>query len=156
MIDLLKEINNMLCYYDSFLNKEFGMNKNMQNLAKNLINFMDINGLNEEKKMKMFTNDFMRNMDIVFKKIEEYIKETNKNKDNKLNINVRHLSTKVIPKKGKNSNIGKEININNLESRNYNIANMTKNLKNANTMNINIPTRKRTNTINNPTNKDSV
>ena len=156
LIDLLKEINNMLCYYDSFLNKEFGMNKNMQNLAKNLINFMDINGLNEEKKMKMFTNDFMRNMDIVFKKIEEYIKETNKNKDNKININSRHLSTKVIPKKGKNSNIGKEININNLESRNYNIANMTKNLKNANTMNINIPTRKRTNTINNPTNKDSV
>jgi hypothetical protein len=95
-------------------------------------------------------------MDIVFKKIEEYIKETNKNKDNKLNINSRHLSTKVIPKKGKNSNIGKEININNLESRNYNIANMTKNIKNANTMNINIPTRKRTKTINNPTNKDSV
>ena len=156
MIDLLKEINNMLCYYDSFLNKEFGINKNMQNLAKNLINFMDINGLNEEKKMKMFTNDFMRNMDIVFKKIEEFIKETNKNKDNKHKINVRHLSTKVIPKKGKISSIGKENNINNLESRKCNIANMTKNLQNSNSININIPTRKRTKTINNPTNKDSV
>ena len=156
LIDLLKEINNMLCYYDSFLNKEFGINKNMQNLAKNLINFMDINGLNEEKKMKMFTNDFMRNMDIVFKKIEEFIKETNKNKDNKHKINVRHLSTKVIPKKGKISSIGKENNINDLESRKCNIANMTKNLQNSNSININIPTRKRTKTINNPTNKDSV
>ena len=156
LIDLLKEINNNLCYYDSFLNKEFGVNKNMQNLAKNLINFLDINGLNEEKKMKAFTNEFMRNMDIVFKKIEEYIKETNKNKDNKHNNNVRYLSTKLIPKKGKNSSINKENNINNLDSRNWNIVNMTKNLQNTSTMNINIPTRKRTKTINNPTNKDSV
>ena len=45
LIDLLKQINNMICYYDSFLNKEFGTNKNMQNLVKNLISFMDITGL---------------------------------------------------------------------------------------------------------------
>ena len=150
LIDLLKEINNMLCYYDSFLNKEFGANKNMQNIAKNLISFMDINGLNEEKKIRMFTNEFMRNMDIVFKKIEEYIKETNKSLDNKLSNKVRHSSTKLIPKKGKNSSMGKDKIINNVESRNNSKVNNTKTLNN-----INIPKRKRTKTINNPTIKDS-
>ncbi len=155
LIDLLKQINNMICYYDSFLNKEFGTNKNMQNLVKNLISFMDINGLNEEKKVKMFTNEFMRNMDIVFSKIEEYIKETNKNNDIKRNTTMKFSSAKLIPKKGKNSSIGKERGMNNIISRNNNVANMTKNLKNATNMNINNPTRKRTKTIN-QTIKDSV
>ena len=155
LIDLLKQINNMICYYDSFLNKEFGTNKNMQNLVKNLISFMDINGLNEEKKVKMFTNEFMRNMDIVFSKIEEYIKETNKNNDIKHNTTMKFSSAKLIPKKGKNSSIGKERGMNNIISRNNNVANMTKNLKNATNMNINNPTRKRTKTIN-QTIKDSV
>jgi len=80
LIDLLKEINNILIYYDTFINKECGVIKNNQNVAKNLINFMDINDLIEEKKMKMIANEFKRNMDIIFTKIEEYIKEVNKKK----------------------------------------------------------------------------
>ena len=162
LIDLLKEINNMICYYDSFLNKEFGANKNMQNLAKNLINYMDINGLIEDKKIKIFTNEFMRNMDIVFKKIEEYIKEENQNKNTEIKqikhtlTNIRHSSTRTIKIKGLNSSKNKDRN-NNLINNNINATNITKKIKSyKSTMNINIPTRKRTKTINNPNIKDSV
>ena len=162
LIDLLKEINNMICYYDSFLNKEFGANKNMQNLAKNLINYMDINGLIEDKKIKIFTNEFMRNMDIVFKKIEEYIKEENQNKNVEIKqikhtlTNIRHSSTRTIKIKGLNSSKNKDRN-NNLINNNINATNITKKIKSyKSTMNINIPTRKRTKTINNPNIKDSV
>ena len=162
LIDLLKEINNMICYYDSFLNKEFGANKNMQNLAKNLINYMDINGLIEDKKIKIFTNEFMRNMDIVFKKIEEYIKEENQNKNIEIKqikhtlTNIRHSSTRTIKIKGLNSSKNKDRN-NNLINNNINATNITKKIKSyKSTMNINIPTRKRTKTINNPNIKDSV
>ena len=88
LIDLLKEINNLLCFYDSFLNKENGINKNknLGNNIKNLINFMDINALIDENKTKNFYNEFMRNAGIVFNKMEEFIKGIN-NKTNKNNIN---------------------------------------------------------------------
>ena len=146
LIDLLKEINNMLCYYDTFLNKEFCLNKNQQNLAKNLNSFMDINGLMEDKKMKMFSNEYMRNLEIIFNKVEEFVKDINgNNSEIKNNLTIKHSSTKIIPKKDK---IIKE-NENALISRNNKISNMTKNLKNSNTNNMNIPTRKRTKTINN-------
>lgn len=167
LIDLLKEINNMICYYDSFLNKEFGANKNMQNLAKNLISHMDINGLIEEKKIKIFTNEFMRNIDIVFKKIEEYIKEENQNKNTDIKqikhslTNARHSSTKTIKIKVMNSSKSKDKNNlikNNIKAtNNINTTNNTKQIKSyKSSMNINIPTRKRTKTINNPNIKDSV
>ena len=165
LIDLLKEINNMICYYDSFLNKEFGVNKNMQNLAKNLISHMDINGLIEDKKIKIFTNEFMRNMDIVFKKIEEYIKEeNNQNKNSEIKqikhtlTNARHSSTKTIKIKVLNSSKNKDRN-NNLITNNINVTNNSRKIKNyKSSMNIkiNIPTRKRTKTIYNPNIKDSV
>ena len=143
LIDLLKEINNKLCYYDTFFNKECILNKNKQNLAKNLNSFMDINGLIEEKKMKMVSNEYMRNMEIVFNKIEEFIKDVNgNNSEIKHNLTMKHSSSKVMFKKDKNF---KENN--NTLSRNNKLANMTKNLKNSNA--INIPTRKRTKTINN-------
>ena len=146
LIDLLKEINNMLCYYDTFLNKEFCLNKNQQNLAKNLNSFMDINGLMEDKKMKMFSNEYMRNLEIIFNKVEEFVKDINgNNSEIKNNLTIKHSSTKIIPKKDK---IIKE-NENALISRNNKISIMTKNLKNSNTNNMNIPTRKRTKTINN-------
>ena len=146
LIDLLKEINNMLCYYDTFLNKEFCLNKNQQNLAKNLNSFMDINGLMEDKKMKMFSNEYMRNLEIIFNKVEEFVKDINgNNSEIKNNLTIKHSSTKIIPKKDK---IIKE-NENALISRNNKISNMTKNLKNSITNNMNIPTRKRTKTINN-------
>ena len=155
LIDLLKEINNMVCYYDSFLNKEFGANKNMQNLAKNLISYMDINGLNEDKKIKIFTNEFMRNMDIVFKKIEEYIKEENQNKGSEIKqikhtlTNARHYSTKTIKIKVLKTSKSKDRNY--LINNNINVTNNSKKIKNyKSSMNINIPTRKRTKTINNP------
>ena len=88
LLDLLKEINNLLCFYDSFLNKENGINKNknLGNNIKNLINFMDINALIDENKTKNFHNEFMRNAEIVFNKMEEFIKNIN-NKTNKNNIN---------------------------------------------------------------------
>ena len=84
LIDLLKEINNLLCFYDSFLNKENGINKNknLGNNIKNLVNNMDINALIEENKTKKFHNEYMRNAEIVFNKMEEFIKGLN-NKGNK-------------------------------------------------------------------------
>ena len=88
LIELLKEINNLLCFYDSFLNKENGINKNknLGNNIKNLINFMDINALIDENKTKNFHNEFMRNAEIIFNKMEEFIKNIN-NQKNKNNIN---------------------------------------------------------------------
>ena len=166
LIDLLKEINNILIYYDTFINKECGVIKNIQNVAKNLINFMDINDLIEEKKMKMIANEFKRNMDIIFTKIEEYIKEVNKKNNNsevKHNSVIKHSSTKVTLKNEKNNNNIKANNNNKDKSnkvkfRNTNNLNMAKNLKNYNCIytNINIPKRKRTKTINNSNNKDSI
>ena len=166
LIDLLKEINNILIYYDTFINKECGVIKNIQNVAKNLINFMDINDLIEEKKMKMIANEFKRNMDIIFTKIEEYIKEVNKKKNSsevKHNSVIKHSSTKVTLKNEKcNNNIkvnnNNKDNSNKVKFRNTNNLNMEKNLKNYNCIytNINIPKRKRTKTINNSNNKDSI
>jgi len=166
LIDLLKEINNILIYYDTFINKECGVIKNNQNVAKNLINFMDINDLIEEKKMKMIANEFKRNMDIIFTKIEEYIKEVNKKNNNselKHNSVIKHSSTKVTLKNEKcNNNIkvnnNNKDNSNKVKFRNTNNLNMEKNLKNYNCIytNINIPKRKRTKTINNSNNKDSI
>ena len=97
LIDLLKEINNLLCFYDSFLNKENGINKNknLGNNIKNLINFMDINALIDENKTKNFHNEFMRNAEIVFNKMEEFIKNIN-NKTNKNNIN--NIKNEIINK----------------------------------------------------------
>ena len=94
LLDLLKDINNFLCLYDSFLNKECGINKskNMGNNIKSLVNYIDINALIEENKTKNFVNEFMRNVEIVYNKMEEFIKGINNkkekgiNKSNKINI----------------------------------------------------------------------
>jgi len=135
LIDLLKEINNMICHYDTFLNKECGGNKNMSNLVKNLYNSMDVNALNEDKKMKMLKQDFMRNMDKVYKKLEEFIKEVNTNNNNTRPFVKNNSSNKVIIKKEKKNSVNKS-----------NLANNTKNnIKNVNNF-LNC-TRKRTNTM---------
>ena len=134
LIDLLKEINNMICHYDTFLNKECGGNKNMSNLVKNLYNSMDVNALNEDKKMKMLKQDFMRNMDKVYKKLEEFIKEVNTNNNSRPFVK-NNSSNKVIIKKEKKNSVNKS-----------NLANNTKNnIKNVNNF-LNC-TRKRTNTM---------
>ena len=131
LISLLKEINNMICLYDSFLNKECGGNKNMSNLVKNLNNLMDVNSLNEDNTMKMVSKDFMRNMDKVYKKLEEFTKEVNSN--NNTRPFVKNNSSNKVKKEKKNS-----------ASKN-NLANNNKNIKNVNSfMNC---TRKRTNTM---------
>ena len=87
LLDLLKEINNFLCLYDSVLNKEFGIhkekNKNLFNNIKSLVNNMDINILIEENKAKTFCNEFMRNVELIYNKMDEYIKQKN-NKNNKI------------------------------------------------------------------------
>ena len=128
LLDLLKEINNFLCLYDSVLNKEFGMNKtknkNLFNNTKSLINNMDINILIDENKSKTFCNEFMRNIEIIYNKLDEYIK----------NINIRN-NNKVINK------------MNNINSNTINndLANKTKSLKPDNISSL----KKRTKTFGN-------
>ena len=87
LLNLLKEINNLLCFYDSFINKENAIIKNkiLGNNIKNLVNSMDINDLLEENKTKNFHNEFMRNAEIVFKKMEEFINGINNKNDKGLN-----------------------------------------------------------------------
>ena len=143
LISLLKEINNMICLYDSFLNKECGGNKNMSNLVKNLNNLLDVNSLNEDNTMKMVSKDFMRNMDKVYKKLEEFTKEVNSNNNTRPFVK-NNSSNKVIIKKEKKNSASKN-----------NLANNNKNIKNVNSfMNC---TRKRTNTmVNNTKKKDGI
>ena len=118
LLDLLKEINNLLCFYDSFLNKENGINKNknLGNNIKNLINFMDINALIDENKTKNFYNEFMRNAGIVFNKMEEFIKGiNNKTNKNSINNNIKNelinksksiKPEKVVPNLKRNKTLG--------------------------------------------------
>lgn len=156
LIDLLKEINNMLLYYDSFLNKECGGNKNLSNVAKNMISFLDINALIDDKKMKTVSNDFMRNMDKIYKKIEEYIKEVNNNNSQTKNAYTTYNSSsyKVVVKKDKKMSAFKEYNKNSIDKRNINNSiNSIRNHKNVNNFQA---TRKRTNTINVPKKKDGI
>ena len=89
LLDLLKEINNFLCLYDSILNKEFGINKtknkNLFNNTKSLVNNMDINILIDENKTKTFCNEFMRNVETIYNKLDEYIKNINSRNSNVIN-----------------------------------------------------------------------
>ena len=95
LLDLLKDINNFLCLYDSFLNKECGINKskNMGNNIKSLVNYIDINALIEENKTKNFANEFMRNVEIVYNKMEEFIKGINNKKEKGINKSNKMNST---------------------------------------------------------------
>ena len=107
LLDLLKEINNFLCLYDSVLNKEFGMNKaknkNLFNNTKSLINNMDINILIDENKTKTFCNEFMRNVEIIYNKLDEYIKNINSrnnkviNKTNTMNNDLANKTKSIKP-----------------------------------------------------------
>ena len=148
LVELLKKINNILCYYDSFINKECGVIKNMQNAAKNLANFIDINYLLEKTKMEIFSNEFMRNIELIFKKIELYIKDVNinikNNSDLKHNSLMKYSSTKAIIKNNKIKYNNKD---NNIKVR-VNLK-MGKNIKNAKLFysNMNIPLRKITKNI---------
>ena len=94
---IIDKTTKTLCFYDSFLNKENGINKNknLGNNIKNLVNNMDINALIEENKTKKFHNEYMRNAEIVFNKMEEFIKNIN-NKTNKNNIN--NIKNEIINK----------------------------------------------------------
>ena len=126
LLDLLKEINNFLCLYDSVLNKEFGIhkekNKNLFNNIKSLVNNMDINILIEENKAKTFCNEFMRNVELIYNKMDEYIKQKN-NKNNKIINKTNKINSAI----------------------NNNLANKTKSIKPDK-----IPTlKKRTNTLSN-------
>jgi hypothetical protein len=95
LLDLLKDINNFLCLYDSFLNKECGINKskNMGNNIKSLVNYIDINALIEENKTKNFANEFMRNVENVYNKMEEFIKGINNKKEKGINKSNKINST---------------------------------------------------------------
>ena len=155
LIDLLKEINNMLCYYDSFLNKECGANKNISNLIKNMITSMDINNLSEDKKMKIVANEYMRNMEIIFKKIEEFIKNVNDNSINselKHFITVKHSFSRVAIKKDKNIKENK----NKILTNKNNITSLKIKVKSPNPINTNNTNKKKSKTINNQYNKGSI
>ena len=157
LVELLKKINNILCYYDSFINKECGVIKNMQNTAKNLANFIDINYLLEETKMEIFINEFMRNIDLIFNKIELYIKDVTikikNNSDLRHNSLMKNSSTKTILKSNKTKFNYKD---NNNIKVGVNLA-MGKNRKNSKLISVNIPIRKKTkNSVSNSVIKNSL
>ena len=157
LVELLKKINNILCYYDSFINKECGVIKNMQNTAKNLANFIDINYLLEETKMEIFINEFMRNIDLIFNKIELYIKDVKikikNNSDLRHNSLMKNSSTKTILKSNKTKFNYKDNN--NIKIR-VDLG-MGKSRKNTKLISVNIPIRKKTkNSVSNSIIKDSL
>ena len=157
LVELLKKINNILCYYDSFINKECGVIKNMQNTAKNLANFIDINYLLEETKMEIFINEFMRNIDLIFNKIELYIKDVKikikNNSDLRHNSLMKNSSTKEILKSNKTKFNYKD---NNNRKVRVNLG-MGKNRKNTKLISVNIPIRKKTkNSVSNSVIKNSL
>ena len=111
MINLLKEINKYICLYDSFLNKECGITKNQSNITKNLNCWIDLNHLMEENKMKNLCDDFMRNMDKIYNKIEQFLSEKSNEKGingrNSVNFNISRERTMTKATKG--MSIDKEI-----------------------------------------------
>ena len=103
----------------------------------------------------MVANEYMRNMEIIFKKIEEYIKIVNDNSVNsdlKYCATMKHSTSRVIFKKDKNI---KENNNKTLKKRN-NVGSMKKDIKSPNPISMSNTTRKRTNTIHNPFSKGSI
>ena len=106
LINLLKEINKILCVYDITLNKA-NIEDSQTNIITNLSNMIESSILINNDKMNKFHKSFLGNMDKILNKIDNIIKLSKNNIliKKKENINFQRCSSPIIKQKS-----AKEIN----------------------------------------------
>ena len=106
LINLLKEINKILCVYDITLNKA-NIEDSQTNIITNLSNMIESSILINNDKMNKFHKSFLGNMDKILNKIDNIIKLSKNNIliKKKENINFQRCSSPIIKQ-----NSAKEIN----------------------------------------------
>ena len=106
LINLLKEINKILCVYDITLNKA-NIEDSQTNIIINLSNMIESSILINNDKMNKFHKSFLGNMDKILNKIDNIIKLSKNNIliKKKENINFQRCSSPIIKQKS-----AKEIN----------------------------------------------
>jgi flagellar motility protein MotE (MotC chaperone) len=106
LINLLKEINKILCVYDITLNKA-NIEDSQTNVITNLSNMIESSLLINNDKMNKFHKSFLGNMDKILNKIDNIIKLSKNNIliKKKENINFQRCSSPIIKQKS-----AKEIN----------------------------------------------
>ena len=106
LINLLKEINKILCVYDITLNKA-NIEDSQTNVITNLSNMIESSILINNDKMNKFHKSFLGNMDKILNKIDNIIKLSKNNIliKKKENINFQRCSSPIIKQKS-----AKEIN----------------------------------------------
>jgi hypothetical protein len=106
LINLLKEINKILCVYDITLNKA-NIEDSQTNIITNLSNMIESSLLINNDKMNKFHKSFLGNMDKILNKIDNIIKLSKNNIliKKKENINFQRCSSPIIKQKS-----AKEIN----------------------------------------------
>ena len=106
LINLLKEINKILCVYDITLNKA-NIEDSQTNIITNLSNMIESSILINNDKMNKFNKSFLGNMDKILNKIDNIIKLSKNNIliKKKENINFQRCSSPIIKQKS-----AKEIN----------------------------------------------
>ena len=106
LINLLKEINKILCVYDITLNKA-NIEDSQTNIITNLSNMIESSILINNDKMNKFHKSFLGNMDKILNKIDNIIKLSKNNIliKKKETINFQRCSSPIIKQKS-----AKEIN----------------------------------------------
>jgi hypothetical protein len=106
LINLLKDINKILCVYDITLNKA-NIEDSQTNIITNLSNMIESSILINNDKMNKFHKSFLGNMDKILNKIDNIIKLSKNNIliKKKENINFQRCSSPIIKQKS-----AKEIN----------------------------------------------
>jgi hypothetical protein len=106
LINLLKDINKILCVYDITLNKA-NIEDSQTNVITNLSNMIESSILINNDKMNKFHKSFLGNMDKILNKIDNIIKLSKNNIliKKKENINFQRCSSPIIKQKS-----AKEIN----------------------------------------------
>ena len=106
LINLLKDINKILCVYDITLNKA-NIEDSQTNVITNLSNMIESSLLINNDKMNKFHKSFLGNMDKILNKIDNIIKLSKNNIliKKKENINFQRCSSPIIKQKS-----AKEIN----------------------------------------------
>ena len=106
LINLLKEINKILCVYDITLNKA-NIEDSQTNIITNLSNMIESSILINNDKMNKFHKSFLGNMDKILNKIDNIIKLSKNNIliKKKENINFQRCSSPIVKQKS-----AKEIN----------------------------------------------
>ena len=106
LINLLKEINKILCVYDITLNKA-NIEDSQTNIITNLSNMIESSILINNDKMNKFHKSFLGNMDKILNKIDNILKLSKNNIliKKKENINFQRCSSPIIKQKS-----AKEIN----------------------------------------------